>query len=220
MLAENISPFRVDTKIDIEYGVIHGVGENNSQYVVQSTAGVFVANRAFSCVIQPEAGDKVMVSRDNNRQCHILAIIERSIGDSATLAFEGDINLSSKKGKISVSAGESIDMVTTGKVSVFSKEIDLVANKSLINIEQITAVGDELNSNMQRVKVFADSIDTVAGRLTQHLKNAFRIIEGVDQTKAGEMLTTIKNLFSLRSRQAAVLAKKDMKIDAERIHMG
>ncbi len=46
------------------------------------------------------------------------------------------------------------------------------------------------------------------------------MIEGVDQTKAGDVLTTIKNLFSLRSRQSAILAKKDIKIDAERIHMG
>jgi len=220
MLAENLSPVVEDTKIAIEYATVQGVGENNSQFVVQSTAGYVVAKRAFSCVIQPEAGDKVMLSRDAKNQAHILAIIERVVGNTATLGFDGDLNLHSKNGKVSVTAGESINIAAAKKVTLFAEHTDIIAKKALINIEELSAVGKELNSHIGRVKVFAHSIDTVADRVTQYLKNSFRIIDGVDQTRAGEMLSTIKNLFSLRARQAAVLAKKDMKIDAERIHMG
>jgi hypothetical protein len=34
------------------------------------------------------------------------------------------------------------------------------------------------------------------------------------------VIQTVKNLYSMRSRQAAILAEKDIKVDAERIHMG
>ena len=46
------------------------------------------------------------------------------------------------------------------------------------------------------------------------------LVEGVDQLKTRDSLHTIDNLYSVRSKQAAILAKKDIKMDAERIHMG
>jgi len=70
------------------------------------------------------------------------------------------------------------------------------------------------------VTTIAEKIDTVAKTLLQKLKNSIRTIEGVDQTNAQDAITTVRNLYSLRSRQAAILARKDIKIDAERIHMG
>ncbi len=101
-----------------------------------------------------------------------------------------------------------------------SQELNVAATKATLNIADLAAVGDRLTSNISKIRIFANTIDSVAERLSQRLKNSFRMIEGVDQTRAGDVLTSVKNLFSMRSRQSAILAKKDMKIDAERIHMG
>ena len=218
MHAEKITPFVGKAHVDVEYGTIQGGKDDH--FAIQSQAGLFVATRAFSCIVQPQAGDRVMYSRDDKQQCYILAIIERPVETQTTLAFDGDVCMQSRNGKVSLAAKQGIDLASSEKLTMVAEEVDLVSKKGVFNIESVTSVGEHFNSNIKRVKMFAHSIDTVADRVSQHLKNSFRLIEGVDQTKAGEILTTVKNLFSLRSRQAAVLAKQDVKIDGERIHMG
>ncbi len=64
------------------------------------------------------------------------------------------------------------------------------------------------------------ALETVATHWLQKLKNSLRQIDGLDQLKTRDSLHSIDNLYSMRAKQAAILAKKDIKMDAERIHMG
>ena len=75
-------------------------------------------------------------------------------------------------------------------------------------------------SKIGQVKTIADRVETVAMHWLQKLTHSFRQVEGVDQLKTRDSIHTVENLYSMRSRQAAILAKKDIKVDAERIHMG
>ena len=203
---------------EIEYGSVQSLVDD--QFVVHSQDDIFMAKRAFSCVVNPEVGDKVMYCCDDHQQCHILAVIERPAHQNATLAFQGDIAIDSARGSLSITGKEGIQMASAESVTMVSDNINVLAKKGLINISDVAFTGEKATSHISSLSTFAKSIDTVADRLSQKLKNSFRMIEGVDQTKAGDVLTTIKNLFSLRSRQSAILAKKDIKIDAVRIHMG
>ena len=218
MQAEKITSINRKQTSEIEYGTIQGVDEDS--FVIQSQAGIFNARRAFSCVVNPEVGDKVMYSGDGTSQYFILAIIERPVQQAATLSFQGDIVIKSEQGEVSVVGQKGIQMVATESIDMLSNNVNVIAKKGLVNIDDVMFTGETATSHISRITVFAKSLDTVADRLSQKLKNSFRMIEGVDQTKAGEVLTTIKNLFSIRARQTAIIAKKDIKIDAERIHMG
>ncbi len=203
---------------EIEYGTVQGLIDD--QFVVHSQSDNFMAKRAFSCVVNPEVGDKVMYCCDDQQQCHILAIIERPVHQNATLSFQGDVAIDSSRGSLSITGKEGVQMASAESVTMISENVNVLAQKGLINISDVTFSGEKAASHISSLTTFAKSIDTVADRVSQKLKNSFRMIEGVDQTKAGDVLTTIKNLFSLRSRQSAILAKNDIKIDAERIHMG
>lgn len=217
MQAEKVIPLNGHVRVEMAYGTVQALCDG--RYIVHGDNGECIAKRAFSCVVQPEPGDRVMYSF-TDYETHILAVIDRPNNSDATLSFQGDVTLHTQQGKISIAGDEGVQLASSDEVTMVSKELNVVANKGVVNVADLTTVGEQISSNIKWVKLFASSIDTVAERLSLRLKHSFRQIEGVDQTKAGEMLTTIKNLFSLRSRQTAILAKKDIKVDAERIHMG
>lgn len=218
MHAEKILSLTGRSPVEIEYGTVQGGAKNS--FVIHGEAGIFTAKRAFSCVVNPEAGDKVMYSRDEHHVCHILAIIERPTHQHATLSFPGNVSIDSPHGQVSILGQTGVQLTSADSLDMVTDQVNVIARKGLLNINDATLTGGQVTSHIASVTTIAKSIDTVAERLTQKLKHSFRIIDGVDQTKAGDVLTTIKNLFSLRSRQSAMLAKKDIKIDAQRIHMG
>jgi hypothetical protein len=218
MHAEKLTAFKANESIRIEYGTVHDVSED--KYFIQTCAGVFTASRAFSCVIRPESGDRVIYSRDEYSHCCILSIIERPTGTDASVSFPGNVNIHANNGSVTIAGDQGLQLASAKSLNMVAGDLNVAAGKGTVNVADILAIANQFTGNISKIRIFADTIDSVAERLSQKLRNSFRMIEGVDHTRAGEVLTTVRNLFSLRSRQAAMLAKKDMKIDAERIHMG
>ncbi len=217
MQTEKITAIHPDNQFRILSGAIESIDEQG--YRIISGEGDFIANRAFSCIVAPEVADTILFSR-NGRQCSILAIIERPGSTDTQLIFPGDITVNAAQGQMNLHARQDINISSQQKISQLSEDYSLVSKKALLSVENLTAVGSRLVSNIGHVQTIADTLETVAGNLLQKVRNSFRQVDGVDQTRAQEMIVTVKNLYSQRSRQAAILAKKDIKVDAERIHMG
>lgn len=218
MQAQNIISINRSPAIEIEYGTVQSSVED--KFIIQCQADIFTARRAFSCVVNPEAGDEVMFSHDSKQNYCILAIIDRPDQQCAKLSFPGDVTIESARGEVSLVGQKGLQFASPESIALRASKVNVMAARGLINIDDVTLTGEKATSHISGLTVFAKSLDTVADRVSQKLKNSFRVIEGVDQTRAGDVLTTIKNLFSLRSRQSAIIAKKDIKIDAQRIHMG
>ena len=218
MQAEKISVLRNNNPVTLETGKIESA--TGDGYRVIGESGLFEATTAFSCLVEPMVNDIVLVSVDTRAHCHILAIIDRPECNDTRLSLPGDVTLDARQGKLNLNSQQGINISSDQQINLASEECSVIAKKGLIGIESITAVGSRLVSKIGCVQIFSETVETVAVNLLQKLKNSFRVIEGVDQTRSRDLLTTVKNLYSIRSTQAAILAKKDIKVDAERIHMG
>ncbi len=218
MQAENITPIKDFGEIQVQYGTIHARDED--RYQVMGQSGSYRAAPAFSCLVAPMPGDRVLFSIDPDGKSHILSIIERAGSTDTRLEFAGDVTLDASQGQLHLNGQRGIDMSTPQKINQAAAEYSLVSKAALLNVERISAVGTRLVAEISNIQTIADSVQTVAGNLLQKLKNSIRTIEGVDQSQATDVISTVKNLYSMRSKQAAILARKDIKMDAERIHMG
>ncbi len=192
----------------------------NNNFVVQSAGNIFTAIAAFSCVIRPEPGDRVMCSFNDSDENYILAVLQRASSQPAVMQFASDVNMTLPNGKISITARDGINMASTDEIGMLSSKVKIGAAKADISIDKLNATGTELTGNIRQIRIFADTVDTIAESLTQRTKNFFRWVEQVEQITAGDMLQTVRNLLNVRSRQAIITAKQDVKIDAERVHMG
>ena len=217
MKAENITPINETGEFHLQSGTIESSGE---LYHIVSGNRHYSATRAFSCLVEPRAGDAVLFSVDTRQQCHILSILERPNASDARLAFPGDVTLSADRGQINLQSQRGLNVVSNGEINQVAERFSLVSKKGLINIADLTAVGSTLVSKIERVQTFAERLETVAGHWLQKLKNSFRQVDGVEQVRVRDSMHEVKNLHSLRARQSVMLAKKDIRMDAERIHMG
>ncbi len=218
MQTENITPIQSLAEIQVQYGTIQSSNDRNYQILGQS--GTCWAKPAFSCLVKPMTGDRVLFSTDTDGQGHILSIVERLDSTETNLNFPGDVTLNASQGQLHLNGKQGINISSQQQINLVSEEYSLIAKKALFGVESISAFGSKLVAKISHVQTIAATVETVADHWLQKLKNSFRLIEGVDQQRARDVIHTVKNLYSLRSRQAAILAKKDIKIDAERIHMG
>ena len=218
MQASKITPLYGDQQIQIQSGIIESCDEQG--YQISCNKHLFEATKAFSCLIEPTRKDTVLFSTDANGRCHILSIIERHSGSESSLVFPGDVTLNAARGQLNINGQQGINISSQQSINQTSAEYAIIANKALFGIDSVTAIGTKLVAKITSLQTFANSVETIADNMLQKLKNSIRLIEGVDQNRAMNVISTVKNLYSLRSKQAAIIAKKDIKVDAERIHMG
>ena len=161
-----------------------------------------------------------MFSSHPGRKNHIISIIERPDSTETRMTFPGDITLDAAQGQLHINGKEGLCLHSEKNISQSSEDYTLLAKKAMFGIDSLSAVGSSLVSKISNVQTYADTVETVVDNMLQRLKNSIRFVEGVDQTKSRDFICTVKNLYSMRTKQAAILARKDLKIDAERIHMG
>ncbi len=195
-------------------------GGDGDQFMLQDESGLFSAGQAFSCLVRPEPGDRVLFAREAGRQCHILAILERDVSPDATLRFRGNVCLEAKEGRVGVVAREGIDLASAADIDLVSPRLGVTALEGDISMDSASVTGNALTTRIRRIRVFADTLDTVADRLSHRVRNWFRFIEELDQLQAGQLIHLIRKTLSMRSHHAVITAKEDVKIDGERIHMG
>ena len=77
-----------------------------------------------------------------------------------------------------------------------------------------------IEAHSKKVKLFSKSIDTISSRITQRTDVLMRWVENVETLNIGNMVQSIRNTKVCHAKQTIMTAKQDMRIDAERIHMG
>ena len=193
--------------------------EDNAEQVTLEDHGLrFQARPAVSCLVAPQKGDRVAVMDDGCCGYYILHVLERDCSDVA-IEVRGALRMRAGKG-ISLAARQSVDLAAAAGCTLSGKTIGMVAEEASVCVRKLRASGHELLSNYAKVNVIARWLGTVADTVMQQARNSVRNIEMLDKQQAGESITHVRKLFSLRAKQAMLTAEQDVKVDGERIHMG
>ena len=168
MHAEKLYSYKNDKTITIEYGTINEM--SGAQYVVQNDEDFVTATRAFSCIINPQVGDKVMFSRDQHDQSYILSIIDRPTDSATSLSFLGDVSINSQQGSISIAGDQGVQLASPKEVTLLTHELNVAARKGTLHIDDLATLGDQLTSHISKIRIFANTIDSVAERFVRLLK--------------------------------------------------
>ena len=188
-------------------------------FMVSSDRGVVHATVAFSCLVLPEPGDRVLLN-NNNKENHILAIIERPNGQDMTLKFPANVGLEAKAGNINLVTNENLLLTSANKTQIVSSELAVTTVKANIKATELSVSGEKVLSQWREVNSVSEAFNFVADRFVQRVKNSFKSVEGVDQINSKNYVQNVAETASIRSKNAVITARKDMKSDGERIHMG
>jgi hypothetical protein len=136
------------------------------------------------------------------------------------LAFPGNVAFQAKEGSIDLLTSQRLSLTSAQAIKVTSAEFSMNSLKMNVHSEEATVSGGKATSQWREVTSIATSFNLIVDSLTQRLKNSFKMVQGVDQQSSQNLLQTIGKTFSVRARDTVIIARKDVKIDGERIHMG
>jgi len=170
----------------------------------------YQAKVSFSCLVQPEINDIVLLAGEPEEGFYILSILERPQSNDMQLNFPGDTFLNS---------GTKLTM-SSENLSFISKKTLLKSDSAFLNFNEVAATGNDVNLSFKTIKLFSNVMSTIAKHSVQKFKTLVRHTEESEQVKAGQLTCDVKGMYTLDSNYSILVSKKDTKIDGERIHMG
>jgi hypothetical protein len=189
-------------------------------FTVETRSGTYEARQAVSCLVTPQQKDKVLMMGHFSEGLYILAVLEREAGQKQTLSFQGDVDLTVKGGRLTIAADQEMRFSSARDIDLASPELNVHSLQSEVHIHRLIFSGNFWLGQVDKIKLIVSAFDTLIERLTQRVKRSYRTVEELDHLKAGRLDYVVDKLLSLRAKYSMLTAKEDVKIDAERIHMG
>ncbi|MFM0250240.1 DUF3540 domain-containing protein [Paraburkholderia sediminicola] len=175
--------------------------------------------RAFSCLIAPEAGDRVVVNHGDRQHSYVLAILERTAVGNARIRIDGDLLLESTH-SVHVRAAQQIHLHSESELQLRSGRLELVANEAELVAEKTAFHCTELHGRAGALRLIGKTLETVVERIVQISKTSFRTIEAVDHVRAAHIDYAATESARLHGKHTLLTAERLAKIDAQQIHLG
>ena len=203
----------------LEYGsVLFGDGQF---FRVQASFGMVEAEQAVSCLVKPETGDIVLLSVDLLGTCFILSILKRTDTEKEMdLVFEGQVNLHVKNGDFSLISDGNLSLASEEEITCVSQKISVHADEGEAKITKLSFLGKFFESQVERVKNVADTVDTAYSRLTERLVNAFRFVKEEEEIQTGSTRYLVEDTLTMHSKNAVHMSEEIVSINAEQVHLG
>ncbi|EDP65155.1 hypothetical protein BAL199_01374 [alpha proteobacterium BAL199] len=159
--------------------------------------------RAPSCLIEPMAGDTVLVVGVDG-EAIVLAVLSRTADAPAVLSVPGT------------------DAVTLSQpqLAVRCETLEMDADRTTLRSRVAQVAGRTLNAVAERLDVVARTLRRSADHEFSHAKTASRTVEGTETVTAGEMMLEARSALTQRAGIVLVDAREDVRVNGERITMG
>lgn len=189
-------------------------------YVVRTDRGDFRARRATSCLVAPREADFVLIAGAPSGAAYVLAVLEREEGAGVEIVSDGDLSLEAPGGRVSIAAGEGIDLATARDVSVVSEGVNVHAEMGNIVLDKLSYLGAFVRSEIGKLRQEGGVVERVLDRVTDRVKRSFRKVEEIDHVDAKLIDYAAKQALTMRAKNAVVVAEELVKMDGEQIHLG
>ena len=98
--------------------------------------------------------------------------------------------------------------------------MSVVAPDADVTVERMTYMGRLIDSQIERIKTVATTIDTVAERLSQRVRRSFRRVEELDSVRAARIDVVATDSLRTHAKNQLITANELIKLDGEQIHLG
>lgn len=202
-----------------EVGVI--VRATRDALVVHAGGVEHHALRAKSCLVEPRENDEVLLALAVDGRAFVLAVLEGADDNQKTVvAVDGDLELTSRTGRVDIGAGEGIGLTSGSGVDVVGSEVRIRAAATTLVTEGLALLGQTVRAEWEKVAVTAGKVDNVFERVTQRVKRMYRFVEEREHVRAGALDYRAEKAVTIGAENAVVAVKEVVKIDGGQIQLG
>ena len=206
-----------DTELEIAT-VVAAVSEQ--RWRLGRSKGELEANRALSCLLAPEVGDRVLLVRAEPGGAYILAVLTRPKEGPLRVRSPHDLSIEAPAGRVTVGSAEGIALQSAKSISMGAGRLELRAREAELFLEGLQYLGERIEATVGQLHTRAEALHSVAERCVQRLKRSYRVVEELDHHRAEQVDFSVRANFALRAKNALVAAKELIKLDGDQIHLG
>lgn len=195
------------------------VEREGKEILIRAEGRVSRARQAAGCLLAPEAGDRVLVAWIGDER-FVLSVLEREGTEPSRVEVPGDLELKLPRGRFSVASQDGIDLTTAGETSLTSRVLSLHALEGNVLVDKLRALGSVFTGDVSRVRVVAESVDSIVERVHQRWKRAYRFIEEREQVKAKHLDYRAEQTARIHAENAVMTADDLVKLDGKQVHIG
>lgn len=163
------------------------------------------ATCSASCLLQPLAGDEVLVYLDHTiKEYFVLAVLKRAAHNPRLYSLSEDVNLVTHNGHLHIAANA----------------IELTAAQGKFNIDRFEGVYKDKSEKADTITTVANLVRHQIDRVISRIRNSFRLIEGLDRTQAVNIQQTAEHQILLRSDFTKLSSEHVVKVEARKIDLG
>lgn len=227
-LLENLAPAAPESGVaraesrpaDVSLSMGTVIAANGTTVVLRVGELQIVATRATSCLLAPIPGDQVLVAMPAG-ECYVLAVLKREKDATNQISVEqGDLEIAAPKGKVVVSSGEGIDLLTAKETSIVSPRLSVHAAEATAVLDRLSFLGTAVRAEMKKLRVVATEVDGFFERTLQRVKRSYKFVEEIEQVQAKQIDMKAETSVRVHSDSTVLTADGLCKLDGEQIHIG
>ncbi|WP_117190065.1 DUF3540 domain-containing protein [Rhizobium terrae] len=172
---------------------------------VETEAGEsLIARQAASCLLAPVIGDLVLVHSDGT-EAFILAVLVRRAEHAA---------------EISVPDADHITIKAAAKIDITAPLVSLQADRLELVARRLVQMGESLTTNFRHI--VETVVDKMVGArtITTRAESRMAVVKDVEMLEAGSLVQNVESVSSQKSEIALITARRDMRLDGERVSVG
>lgn len=181
--------------------------------------------RARLAVAGPYAatvGDEVLILEADDGECYVIGVLQapgRLLFERR--AAEGKAVLEMPTGDLEIRAGGgALTVVGRDAVRLIAPLLDARARRGEVTLEEGRLIARTLSTAVETVRHAAEIVESRVGRLVERVKNAYREVEDLSQTRAGRIKLVATASFHLLGKRAHLKAEEDLKLKSnKKIHL-
>jgi len=179
---------------------------------------VLRARRSKGCLVKPEAGDLVLAADAGPEDLFIIDVLAGE-GSATCLSVKGDLAMEADGGELSLS-GRQVTVAPREAVTIQAPLLALEGDEGRLRFRNLSLLSRLVCVSVLRAETVCDRLDMTARHVFQRLKNIFRRIEGLEETRAGRISVRSEAGLDVRGGRVSVISEEDVKIDGRGIHIG
>jgi len=186
---------------------------------IERDGAVVAARVAFSCLVQPEPGDRVLTGMADGT-IWVISVLERTSDAPMRLWAEGDVSIVSTHGDVSLVAGRSVNVDGAERARIAAPEIDLHAGLASFVLDELVQIGRKASLFVKNIRQVGEMMETFAEHVLVRAQRGSRFIEESDQLRAGDIDHRAEGTLQMRAKSMFMTADTVVRMDADQIHMG
>ncbi|MDR2055676.1 MAG: DUF3540 domain-containing protein [Desulfovibrio sp.] len=177
------------------------------------------ARLAASCLMRPQKGDTVLLAELEDETLLVLAVLFSARQSQARFSLPAESSLDCP-GNLTVRCARSLEMQSGRELGLRAENLAVTAQNGDVRIAEVRAVSDMADICCRALSTLGGTALSVFKSLTQCLGSSRRVIEGEDETRAGNSTLLVTENATVMSKNGLTLAEETARTDAKLIQLG